>query len=52
MVLMYMFAITEFIFPPTNTLQERKQIKLCTEKGGLGPVSVLPHDSDRIIYNF
>lgn len=32
---MYMFAIAEFIFPPTNALQERKQIKLHKENAGL-----------------
>lgn len=36
MVLMYVFAIAEFIFPPTNTLQERKQIKFQYRERGTG----------------
>jgi hypothetical protein len=51
MVLMYMFAIAEFIFPPTNTLKERKHVK-CTEKGGLGANLTLSHDSVENICDF
>ena len=35
MVLMYMFAIAEFVFPPTDTLQERKEVKLQYREWGM-----------------
>lgn len=48
MVLMYMFAIAEFIFPPTNTLKQTKYIRssYTHRRREWGLDLILPQDSD------